>query len=433
MNEVLKLEQQNRDQLLSTARSLLAETEALSTRIAALNEISVAINRTLDLDKILLVVGKQAKWLMDFEHCSVCLNQIDGAWSMVTLFGPATDCDLTKIHELQGIGRVLKTGQPHLERDGSTSAFLTGYASQIIIPLMSESITMGTIHFAARRANLYTQDDLRIGYMLALQISNAIRNATLIGELRKTQDELRSHAKELEARNQELDAYNHTIAHDLKTPLTGIVVNADLMRMRSEGQLSIGLQEHLAAIHASGLRMASMIDQLLWLAKLRDAASAAVEVDVAAVVNHALVRLQHLIDERKITVTVAADMPRALGHAQWVEEIFANLISNAIKYMGDKNPSPCVTISATLQDGMVRYNVRDNGVGIAPANQAKLFEMFTRLHTVKAEGLGLGLSIVERIVSKLRGKVGVESKLGKGSTFWFTLPAVEKKSPSEVK
>jgi signal transduction histidine kinase len=424
MSELVKLEHQDRDQLLVTARTLLAETEALSSRIAALNEIGVAINRTLDLDKILQVVAKQAKWLMDFEHCSVCLSQPEGNWQMVTLFGAVVECDLTRIYELDSIGYVLKTGQPSIVNDGAASNFLTGYQSQMIVPLVSESIIMGTIHFATRRGK-YTQDDLRIGYMLALQISNAMRNATLFNELRRAQETLRQHAAELETRNQELDAYSHTIAHDLKSPLTGIIVNADLVRMRARGTLPSELEQHLLGIKDSGLRMGKMIDQLLWLAKLRDVSSTAVPVEINSVVANTTLRLQHAIAARGVTVSIAPNLPPALGHEQWVEEIFANLISNAIKYMGDHNATPFIYISATPQECFVRYDVRDNGVGIAPENQARLFEMFTRLHTVKAEGIGLGLSIVQRIVTKLGGRVGVESQFGKGSTFWFTLPAIQ--------
>ena len=113
--------------------------------------------------------------------------------------------------------------------------------------------------------------------------------------------------------------------------------------------------------------------------------------------------------------------PRALGHAAWVEEVWANYLSNAIKYGGQP---PRVMLGAEpQQDGMVRYWVRDNGPGLAPEDQARLFTPFTRLDQVRVKGHGLGLSIVRRIVEKLGGQVGVESQLGQGSTFFFILPA----------
>jgi two-component system, sensor histidine kinase and response regulator len=105
-----------------------------------------------------------------------------------------------------------------------------------------------------------------------------------------------------------------------------------------------------------------------------------------------------------------------------VAEVWANYLSNAIKYGGDP---PRAELGADLPaDGRVRFWVRDNGPGLSPEDQARLFAPFERLHQVRAQGHGLGLSIVRRIVEKLGGEVGVESAVGQGSTFWFTLPAL---------
>src|SRR5688572_10682067 len=115
-------------------------------------------------------------------------------------------------------------------------------------------------------------------------------------------------------------------------------------------------------------------------------------------------------------------MPAAMCHSTWLEEIFANLIGNAITYIGRDNPDPRIHIQGHRVNGMVRYEVIDNGVGIRPEVQDQLFEMFTRLHPGEGHGLGMGLSIVQRLVTRLEGQVGVESAEGQGSTFWFTLP-----------
>jgi len=420
----IRLEDQDRDQLLGTLRSVLTEAEALSSRIAAVNEISVAVNRTLDLNEILRVVGKQVKWLLDFDHCSVCLENDDNTWRFVNLFGAVVDFSPDMITSSPNLSYPIKTGQSHLVINGSPAPFLNAFQSQIIIPLVSEEIVMGSIHFASTQPRAYTQDDLRIGYMLALQLSAAIRNAKLFDELKRAEAELRRRAEELEDRNRELDAYNHTIAHDLKSPLTGIVLSADLIDMRFGNDLPEVARYQFNMIKNSGKRMATMIDQLLSLAKLRDVTGTAIKIDMVSVVEGALTRFNHALKEKDIAVVYAADLPPAMGHTQWTEEIFANLISNAIKYMGEDNATPSIHIRGLAQGDKVRYEVQDTGVGIDPADQARLFEMFTRLHTVKgADGLGLGLSIVHRIVTKMGGQVGVESEVDKGSTFWFTLPA----------
>ncbi|MBZ0281415.1 MAG: GAF domain-containing sensor histidine kinase [Anaerolineae bacterium] len=417
------LAEQDRDQLLQTVRRLLTEADALSSRIAAVSEIGIAINRTLDLDAILRVVGKQAKWLLDFDHLSVCLPMTDNpAWCVTTLFGPIEEeqVDLT---QNSGIQLALQAGQPQLIRSGSTGHFLKAYPSQIIIPLIGDEIVLGTVNFATRKPEHYTQEDMRIGYLLALQLASAIRNARNFAELEAARDELRLRASELEARNKELDAYSHTIAHDLKSPLNSLMLKSELIKMKFGEVLGPEGIKFVDGIKEGGFRMNAMIDQLLWLARLRNVHEALTPLEVKPVVQMAIARFDSLIAEEKITVEYGETFPTVLGHAQWVEEIFANLISNAIKYMGKENHQPRITIRGQAQGETVRYEVEDTGVGITPEDQKRLFEMFTRLHTVKAEGLGLGLSIVQRMVAKQNGQIGVTSQPGAGSTFWFTLPA----------
>lgn len=191
------LEAKAPEQLLHLSRHLLAETQALSSRIAAVNEIATAINRSLNLNEILRVVGKQAKWLLDFEHCSVCLGQQDKSWRLITLFGAVVEIDCNDCTNLGAIAATLTTGQAQLIHHG-TSSFLPSYPSQIIIPLESDCQILGTINFASKAAQAYSQEDLRIGYLLAVQLSAAIRNAERFEELQRLYAEI-----EAEKRNSE--------------------------------------------------------------------------------------------------------------------------------------------------------------------------------------------------------------------------------------
>lgn len=220
MNTIGKLDGQDREQLLKTTRRLLAEVQALSSRIAAVNEIATAINRSLNLDEILRIVGKQAKWLLDFEHLSVyiCCN---GSYRFVTLFGPPIVVNECTITHTSLIGKCIKTRQPQLKRDhpdqdtsGEPENCLDNYASQIIIPLESEQHVMGTINFAITQANAYSRDDIRIGYLLALQLSAAIRNAERF-------DQLNCLYRQLDAEKEKsdkllLNVLPKTIAEELK-------------------------------------------------------------------------------------------------------------------------------------------------------------------------------------------------------------------------
>jgi signal transduction histidine kinase len=127
-----------------------------------------------------------------------------------------------------------------------------------------------------------------------------------------------------------------------------------------------------------------------------------------------------LIEQHQAKVLLPDAWPLVWGYAPWLEEVWTNYLSNAIKYGGRP---PRVECGATEQlDGFVRFWVKDNGVGLAPEAQGQLFTPFTRLHQTQTEGYGLGLTIVQRVVDKLGGQVDVVSELGRGSIFAFTLP-----------
>lgn len=178
-----RIEAQDREELIHTTRSLLTEVQGLSTRIAALNEIAITINRSLNLNEILRVVGKQAKWLLDFKHCSVCLKNHDGSYRLVTLFGAHLAGDSCDFFGNNPISRALKTGQPQLNPKDYESTFLKTYTSQIIIPLETEHHIIGSINFATTPPPAYTHEDLRIAYLLALQVSAALQNAKHFEEM----------------------------------------------------------------------------------------------------------------------------------------------------------------------------------------------------------------------------------------------------------
>ncbi len=147
---------------------------------------------------------------------------------------------------------------------------------------------------------------------------------------------------------------------------------------------------------------------------------------MADVVEQAQRRLRLMIAEYQGEIILPETWPVSLGHAPWIEEVWTNYLSNGLKYGGQP---PRLELGATPQlDGMIRFWARDNGPGLTLEAQATLFAEFTRLDKVRAKGHGLGLSIVRRIMDKLGGQVGVESKIGQGSVFYFTLPSAEKDS-----
>ncbi len=220
----------------------------------------------------------------------------------------------------------------------------------------------------------------------------------------------------------ELDAFGRTVAHDLKAPLSPILGYAEMLIDDGDRLTPEVKVDFLREIQDSGRRMGNIIDELLMLAQMRQSDVQPKPLDMGRIINEAQKRLAYMIKDYQPVITQPEKWPRAMGYASWIEEVWVNYISNGLKYGGQP---PCLELGADVQpDGFVCYWVRDNGPGIAPDQQARLFTPFTQLEQVAVEGHGLGLSIVQRIVEKLDGQVGVESEVGQGSMFYFTLPAV---------
>jgi PAS domain S-box-containing protein len=250
---------------------------------------------------------------------------------------------------------------------------------------------------------------------------------------------LRERTTELEALNEQLDAFAHTVAHDIKDPLSGVVALSSLVREYFEELSPDTIAEYLDSIMQNTMRLASIVDALLLLASVRQLETVNIEsLNMAEVVANVQKRLSVLIAERQAVLVTPESWPEIHGYGPWIEEVWANYVSNAIKYGGmpprvelgflvldcrlpiagiEEAPEPKIQ----NQKSEIRFWVRDNGAGLTVEQQVQLFTKFTRLRDAEP-GHGLGLSIARNIVEKLGGEVGVESAVGQGSTFWFTLP-----------
>jgi len=233
--------------------------------------------------------------------------------------------------------------------------------------------------------------------------------------------ELRRLNEELQARNEELDAFAHTVAHDLKNPLHFIINYADLLYEDWGNLPDDEVTRQLELIAQNSLRMSNIVDSLLLLAEARMAEVPIGPVDMAGVVGEVQERLSFLINEQQAELVVSGTWPAVVGYPPWIEEVWVNYLSNALQYGG--RPPHIELGSEVLPDGMARFFVQDNGPGIPPEDQERLFRPFTKLDQASTKGHGLGLSIVRSIIEKLGGEVGVESIAGQGSRFTFTLPS----------
>lgn len=238
------------------------------------------------------------------------------------------------------------------------------------------------------------------------------------------QKQLRHQNQELAIKNSDLDAFASTVAHDLKTPLNAIVGLSNILLNIHKIGLSEKQLECVRLISNSSEKMNEIINALLLLATVSKQEIELRPLDMKNILTQVHRRLAHMLKEHQGQIIMPTELPSALGYTLWVEEIWANYLSNAIKYGGQP---PYLEIGAESCEYDVKFWVKDNGAGLSKEAQAQLFKPFTRLkreQETKLQGHGLGLSIVYRIVHKLGGKVGVESEEGKGCCFYFTLPKV---------
>ncbi len=259
------------------------------------------------------------------------------------------------------------------------------------------------------------------------EIAGVVGIARDVTALKEAEEQLRRYAQQLEEQNAELDAFAHTVAHDLKNPVNVFLGYASMLEKEWESISPDTRQKFLHILVQQGHKMNTIINELLLLASVREVEEVDRRpLDMEVIVDEALSQLHYLIKEFQAEVILPERWPQAVGHAPWVEAMWVNYISNAIKYGGRP---PRVELGADVVQGegetpaTVRFWVRDNGPGLSPEEQNRLFTPFERLHKARAEGHGLGLCIVQRIAGKLGGQVGVESEPGQGSTFYFVLPA----------
>jgi signal transduction histidine kinase len=262
-------------------------------------------------------------------------------------------------------------------------------------------------------------------YKAVIEMSLVKPYDLLFRNLKQSEEDLRQRTVELQARNQDLDAFAHTVAHDLKNPLGLVIGYAEILAEDVASFSDEERREYLEGIASGGRKMSEIIDELLLLSEVRKIDVKTEPLQMAGVVAEARGRLEHIIEAYQAEIVSPLSWPAALGYGPWVEEIWANYLSNAIIYGGRP---PRIELGADVEaNGLIRFWVRDNGAGISAGEQAELFKPFTQLAHDHNGGHGLGLAIVSYIVEKLGGQVGVESEgvPGQGSVFSFTLPQAD--------
>lgn len=230
-----------------------------------------------------------------------------------------------------------------------------------------------------------------------------------------------------------LESFSFAVAHDLKQPLAVLLNSLYLIRRYNEAGMHDNIEAKVDQLQETVLKMNETLDALIMFARVERSDDFALHpLDMTQILGSTLLHMRDVIEASGAQITVKGELPISMGYAPWLESVWRNYLSNAIKYGG---VPPVIEVGGEAQaDGMVRYYVRDNGEGISKEDQERIFLPFTRLRERKAKGYGLGLAIVSMIIRKLGGEVGVTSTPGKegvdggasssggGSVFSFALP-----------
>src|SRR6266508_3092456 len=327
------------------------------------------------------------------------------------------------------IGKVAESIEPRLVNDTDIeplyvpNPFLLDTRAEVAIPLRIGSRSVGVIDIQSTQAYAFTKDDLSVLQSLADQVAVAIDNARsyelsqqLIKDLREV-DQLKSQ-------------FLANMSHELRTPLNSIIGFSRVILKGIDGPVSDMQQQDLTAIYNSGQHLLGLINDILDLARI-EAGKMELnfeEVHLSEMATSVMSTAKGLVKEKPIQLIqrIPANMPSVRGDTMRVRQVLLNLISNASKFTDEGS----ITVEALTQKGPTGkmealINVVDTGPGISLEDQEKLFKAFSQVDgsaTRKTGGSGLGLSICANLVQLHGGRIGVTSEVGKGSTFWFTIP-----------
>ncbi len=423
-------------------------------KLATLNEIARAVAELTDLKTTLEIIRRQLEKLLEFDFYSVRIfNEETRTVTHLAVYESGRYWDEADTPLIPGTHayRVFETGESilHLLNDEEIERYRSNpypqigdrshiTTSLIFVPLKKHGKTIGSLSVQKHEPNSYTHEHLELVEAVAIQVVIAIENARLFESLQHELQE-RIHTEEtrerligeLEQKNAELERFTYTVSHDLKSPLVTIKGFLGMLKKDMEQGREDRAQRDIERIAEAADKMGILLSELLELSRIGRIFNPAEEVDLGKLTQDALRTLDGRLNARNITVMVSPDLPTVYTDRNRMREVLENLIDNAAKYMGDQ-PNPLIEIGMEEHETeTIFYYVRDNGIGIEPRFQNKIFGLFEKLNA-DIEGTGVGLAIVKRIIETYGGRIWVESEgSGKGSTFRFTLPDTRPTTPDQ--
>lgn len=445
------------DQFNRMAAHLQTSYATLETRVAertkelsALYSIAAAVSRSLDLDRILPDALKKTIDLMEMD--SGLIFQLDEETDTLILLThqgiSETLGDLVKRFPLSSsiVKTVVKTRRPAARLvsnypPGPVRSALEELGIQLVIsiPLMVQDKVLGAINLHSLKVNSPPDETLSVAAAVGQQIGVAMDNARLYRQTVEYAQEMETARALAERANASKSDFLATVSHELRTPLTSILGFTRIVQKRLEDRIlpltqngdpkitrvSEQVRDNLEIILEEGGRLTTLINNVLDLQKIEAGKMTwqMQPVSICEVIHQAAAATIALFEQKGLHLALedCADLPNITGDHDRLVQVIINLLSNAVKF----TPHGKITCRAELSAQEIQVSVIDEGIGIDPRDHTAVFEKFRQVGetlTDKPKGTGLGLPICKEIVEHHGGRIWVESELGKGSTFTFTLP-----------
>lgn len=393
---------------------LYGELRSQIDRLTVLYDLSQQLTSTLEIDHIFGAVHRSIQQVVPFEIFSI--GHYDSATrTIIPEYVVAQRAGESPVISEKGEPIVLTNDSPEWQVVESKRSVESDDRTAMFVPMLSKERIIGIMMMRSAVDATYSVTHLRLLESIANLAAIALEKAKLYEETVRI-------SLEIQRRNKELDDFTYVVSHDLKEPLISIEGFSRILQADYQDAIQAEGKEYLDSIVGATTRMKGLIDDLLMLSRVSRPSESVKTVSLQEIIDDIKTDMEFTIKQKGVQFVVPSNLPTIVGNETQLQIVFRNLIGNAVKF--NNKPEPRVEIGfQNAENNSYLFYIKDNGIGIDRDFHEKIFVIFQRLHRREEyEGSGAGLAIVKKILESHKGRIWVESELGMGTTFNFTIP-----------